>query len=232
MQEVNMNQKLKDTNLPFTAAVTCLRKYITFTCLMHLMTMITTTCVAYFVLGAVPVSLLFVITKLREKFPYNELLISLSVLLWSFALPAVTKSMGLSIFAPWTITIILAVVTLLFGYRTEKRSTKVSITLLGVAGGITVLGITVLIAFRITGREVTAVILSGIILAIAVLLVLYLTGQGIKRCNNETTKTLLSMWLALITWVGSVYLFISIAVMFIEGRTATHHQQKNHVLLL
>uniref|UniRef100_A0AA85J457 Uncharacterized protein n=1 Tax=Trichobilharzia regenti TaxID=157069 RepID=A0AA85J457_TRIRE len=151
------------------------------------------------VLGAVPVSMLFVITKLRETFPYNELLISLSVLLWSFALPAVTKSMGLSIFAPWTFTIILAVLTLIIGYKTVKRSTKVSIILLGVAGGITVLGITVLIAFRITGREVTAVILSGIILAIAVLLVLYLTGQGIKRCNNETTKTLLSMWLALIT---------------------------------
>ncbi|CAH8865945.1 unnamed protein product [Trichobilharzia szidati] len=128
--------------------------------------------------------------------------------------------MGFLIFAPWIITIIVALLTLIIGYRTVKRSAKVSIILLSVAGGITVLGIILLIAFRLAQREIIAVILSGIFLASAVLIVLYLTGQGIKRCNNETTRTLLPMWLALITWAAIVYLFISIAVMFIEGETA------------
>ncbi|CAH8865225.1 unnamed protein product [Trichobilharzia szidati] len=131
----------------------------------------------FLVLGAIPVSVLLIIEKLRETFPLNEALISLSVLLWSIALPAVSKSMGSFIFAPWIITIIVAVVTLIIGYRTVKRSAKVSIILLSVAGGITVLGIFVLIAFRLAQREITAVILSGIFLASAVLIVLYLTGQ-------------------------------------------------------
>ncbi|CAH8865219.1 unnamed protein product, partial [Trichobilharzia szidati] len=199
-----MNEKLKDTNPPPTAAQNCLRKYIMFTCLMVLVTVITTTGVAtinklqhlygafyiplvFLVLGAIPVSVLLIIEKLRETFPLNEGLISLSVLLWSIALPAVSKSMGSFIFAPWIITIIVAVLTLIIGYRTVKRSAKVSIILLSVAGGITVLGIILLIAFRLAQREITAVILSGIFLASAVLIVLYLAGQGIKRCNNETT---------------------------------------------
>uniref|UniRef100_A0AA85J390 Uncharacterized protein n=1 Tax=Trichobilharzia regenti TaxID=157069 RepID=A0AA85J390_TRIRE len=212
-----MNEKVKDINLPSTAAQTCLKKYIIFTCLMVLVTVITTTCVAtiealrylydtfymalgFLVLGAIPVSLLFIIEKVRTTFPLNEVLISISVLLWSFTLPAVTKSMGFLIFAPWGITVILAVVAVIIGYKTVKQSAKVSIILLGIAGGTTLLDIILLIALRLANHELIAVILSGIILALAALIVLYLTGQGIKRCNNETTKTLLPLWLALITW--------------------------------
>nr|CAH8865732.1 unnamed protein product [Trichobilharzia regenti] len=231
-----MNKKLKNTKLPSTIAQTCLRKYIIFTCLMVLVTMITTTCVAtipalrnlydtfymalgFLVLGAIPVSMLIIIEKVREIFPLNEVLISLSVLLWSFAIPAVTKSMRFLVFAPWGITVILDVVALIIGYKTVKQSAKVSIILLGIAGGIILLDIILLIALRVAQRELIAVILCGIFLAFAVLIVLYLTGQGVKRCNNETTKTLLPMWLSLITWAASVYLFISIGVMFIEGKT-------------
>nr|CAH8865422.1 unnamed protein product [Trichobilharzia regenti] len=152
----------------------------------------------FLVLGTIPVSMLFIIEKVREMFPLNEVLISLSV-----------------------ITVILAVVAVIIGYKTVKQSAKVSIILLSIAGGIIVLDIILLIASRVAKRKLIAVILSGIFLAFAVLIVLYLTGQGLKRCNNQTTKTLLPIWLAMITWAGCVYLFISIAVMFIEGKTMT-----------
>nr|CAH8865208.1 unnamed protein product [Trichobilharzia regenti] len=235
-------------NLRLTAAQTCLRKYIIFSCLMVLVTIITTSCGAtiphlerlykffyvplvFSVLGAIPVSLLFIIVKLKESFPLNEVLISLSVLLWSFAIPAISKSMKYLIFAPWSIAITLAVVTLIIGYKTVKRSTKVSIILLSIAGGITMLGLILLIALRIK-FELLAVILSGIFLAFAVLIVLYLTGQGIKRCYNATTKNLLPVWLALITWVATVYLFISIAVMFIEGRMLRLTYMNNNYILI
>ncbi|CAH8864307.1 unnamed protein product, partial [Trichobilharzia szidati] len=186
-----------------TAAQSCLQKYIIFTCSMVLVTVITTTCVAaiealrylydafyiplvFSVLGATFLLVLSINEKVRVTFPLNDVLISLSVLLWSIALPVVTKSMGFFIFVPWGITITVAVMTLIIGYKTVKRSAK-----------------------RI------AVILFGIFLAIALLIVLYLTGQGIKRCNKETTRTLLPSGLALITWAEIVYLFVSIAVMFI-----------------
>ncbi|CAH8865251.1 unnamed protein product, partial [Trichobilharzia szidati] len=113
--------------------------------------------------------------KVRETFPLNDVLISLSVLSWSIALPVVTKSVGFSIFSPWGITITVAVMALIIGYKTVKRSAKVSFILLGVAGGITVLGIILLIALRLTKRELIAGILFGIFLAFAVLIVLYLT---------------------------------------------------------
>ncbi|CAH8865235.1 unnamed protein product, partial [Trichobilharzia szidati] len=215
-----------------TAARSCLQKYIIFTYSMVLVTVITTTCVAtiealrhlydafyiplvFSVLGATFLLVLSINEKVRETFPLNDVLISLSVLSWSIALPVVTKSVGFSIFSPWGITITLAVMALIIGYKTVKRSAKVSFILLGVAGGITVLGIILLIALRLTKRELIAVILFGIFLAFAVLIVLYLTGQGIKRCNKETTRTLLPSGLALITWAEIVYLFVSIAVMFI-----------------
>ncbi|CAH8864951.1 unnamed protein product [Trichobilharzia szidati] len=181
---------------------------------MVLVTVITTTCVATIkelqylydvvymplvvsVLGAVLLLVLSINEKVRETFPLNDVLISLSVLLWSIALPAITKSMGLLIFAPWVIAIILAVVTLIIGYKTVKRSAKVSIILLSVAGGITVLGISVLIALKIAQRELIAVILFGIFLAFAVLIVLYLTGQDkLKTKYGQKKKKLKtdSLW--------------------------------------
>nr|CAH8822053.1 unnamed protein product [Trichobilharzia regenti] len=78
----------------------------------------------FLVLGSIPVSVLLIMEKLRETFLLIEVLISLSVLLWSVALPAVTKCMELLIFAPCVITIMLDLLTLIIGYETVKRSSK------------------------------------------------------------------------------------------------------------
>ncbi|CAH8865229.1 unnamed protein product, partial [Trichobilharzia szidati] len=76
---------------------------------MVLVTVITTTCVAtiealrylydafyiplvFSVLGATFLLVLSINEKVRETFPLNDVLISLSVLSWSIALPVVTKS--------------------------------------------------------------------------------------------------------------------------------------------
>nr|CAH8820148.1 unnamed protein product [Trichobilharzia regenti] len=177
----------------------------------------------FLILGAIPVLPLSIFQKLEEDFPLNEILIALSVLLWSLALHTITTILRRFIIVPWGITIILAVVPLIIGCKTEKQSAKKRIILMGVACGMILLSVVLLIAFRLSKFEKTAYISTGLSLAFAIQLVgqtlnfedihvlfvfhseffnyqvLYLAGQGLKRCGNATTKTLLPAWLALIT---------------------------------
>nr|CAH8865202.1 unnamed protein product [Trichobilharzia regenti]CAH8865232.1 unnamed protein product [Trichobilharzia regenti] len=62
--------------------------------------------------------------------------------------------------------------------------------------GLIVLAVLLLVA----QYPVAAKYVPALIVIFAILMVLYLTGQGIKRCSKAETGSLIPVWLSLITW--------------------------------
>ncbi|CAH8839622.1 unnamed protein product [Trichobilharzia szidati] len=151
--------------------------------------------------------------NVQERFPLNYALVVLALLLLSFAIPGITAALWLWNILSWTLTMAVSVGALIFGYKMEKLSKTSSIIVLSFAGGITVVGIIVLITLKVTLNGIISTILPALIIVFAILMVLYLTGQGIKRCSKADTSSILPIWLTVITWTGVVLIYLSISVM-------------------
>ncbi|CAH8839619.1 unnamed protein product, partial [Trichobilharzia szidati] len=225
-----MGETPRNTKPGVISAESCYLKYLILTCTMVLLTIIITMCAAtippfrdlceklylpsaFFVLGIIPMGVFLFAKNVQERFPLNYALVVLALLLLSFAIPGITAALWLWNILSWTLTMAVSVGALIFGYKMEKLSKTSSIIVLSFAGGITVVGIIVLITLKVTLNGIISTILPALIIVFAILMVLYLTGQGIKRCSKADTSSILPIWLTVITWTGVVLIYLSISVM-------------------
>nr|CAH8865204.1 unnamed protein product [Trichobilharzia regenti] len=142
-------------------------------------------------LGSIPTAVIIFVKAVQERLALNIGLIVLAVLLLSFGIPGLTADKGLWNILSWILTMAVSFTTLIIGYRMEKLTKKASIIVLGLAGGIAALGVILWIALGVAQYPVAAKYVSALIVIFAILMVLYLTGQGIKRCGKAETDSLL-----------------------------------------
>nr|CAH8865190.1 unnamed protein product [Trichobilharzia regenti] len=168
--------------------------------------------IPFFVLGIIPMGVFLLAKNIQERFPLNYVLVVLALLLLSFAIPGIKAALQLWNILSWTLTIAVSVSALIFGYKMEKLSKKSSIILLSLAGGLALVGIIVLITLKVTVHGIISTILPALIIVFAILMVLYLTGQGIKRCSKADTSSMLPIWLTMITWTCVILIYVSISL--------------------
>nr|CAH8865214.1 unnamed protein product [Trichobilharzia regenti] len=230
MWKVKASKNSKKTILKITSSRVCLRRFIIFTCLLVLMTMITTICTAtitalqrlydifyvpfvFIVLGILSVIVFTYVEEIQERFPANYAFMALCILFESLGLPVLTRSLRWWTLLAWSLAIVVAVTALTIGYKMERRRKKVSIILLSTAGGMMVSAIIVLIALRLSGFLKTSSIISGLIVIATISIVLYIIGQRLQRCSEEPTTSLLPLGLSLLTWSMMTLVYLSISAM-------------------
>nr|CAH8865284.1 unnamed protein product [Trichobilharzia regenti] len=217
-------------------------KYLILSCATVLMTIIITMCTAtiptlqkvygtlllpsiFFVLGLTLTGVILFVKKVQERLPLFIGLLVLAVLLLSWGIPGITAAVGLWNILSWFLTLAVSVGALILGYKMKKLSKKASIILLSFAGGIAGVGFIVFITLIATKNHTISAYLTPLIFIFALLMVLYLTGHGIKRCSKPETSSLLPIWISLITWTAVVIVYVFISIMFPKNKRYTNETQ-------
>nr|CAH8865108.1 unnamed protein product [Trichobilharzia regenti] len=243
-----MYETSKNAKFAVTYAEGCYLKYLILSCATVLMTIIITMCSAtiptlqkvygtpllpfiFFVLGLTLTGVILFVKKVHERSSLFIGLLILAVLLLSWGIPGITAAVGLWNILSWFLTLAVSVAALILGYKKEKLSKKASIIFLSFAGGIAGVGFIVFITLIATKNHNISAYLTPLIFICALLTVLYLTGQGIKRCSRPETSSLLPIWLTLITWTAVVIIYILISIMFPENKRYKTETQKLYINL-
>nr|CAH8829054.1 unnamed protein product [Trichobilharzia regenti] len=230
--KAKMNKLSRQRILGFTSEEKYLIAYLFITFLMISITMTTTICVAYililrrqyvdhyipvlfFFFGIIPTLVLILVQKLQRISPLNHMFTFLTVILWSLELPVLTTFMGFLIIIPWTLAAVIALILIITGYTMRKLCETASLTALGIAIGIIVLGCILLIPLRINDYEVAGCLVCGACVIFAMCLGLFLTGQCLKLFSQLKIAQLLLLWLPLVTWIQVIILFFSICAIYV-----------------
>uniref|UniRef100_A0AA85IZV3 Uncharacterized protein n=1 Tax=Trichobilharzia regenti TaxID=157069 RepID=A0AA85IZV3_TRIRE len=122
----------------------------------------------FFAIGVISIAVLMLVTKIHAIPLMNYILISVTVLTWSFAYADITIFLKLWTLLAWLIALAFATIAVILGFKLKRQKKKVNMIILYVAIGLGVLSSILLIVQHFTQK--IPVIVPGVIFGLTVIL--------------------------------------------------------------